>query len=249
VAKRRCAVFTLQRNEHFHLPLWIRYYGQHFDRQDMYVLDHDSDEASTLLTLMDFQDAGGNVHTRHHELTFDHAWLLDTVHAFQRLLLAEYRYVLFTDCDEWVVPSEGGLREFIEDAAEPAYRCTGYEVIVDNQYRWQLYDKTLLSRVPLTWIPGYHFSKPEFPVNGDLLLYHLHRLDFAAAWDKLKRWRVTKVDPVAMASGLAWQNFDLPDKEAFKRWFWNVGPSREAIEMGEAEPWDQRLVYEMDFVK
>src|SRR3954454_139224 len=42
--RRRGAVFTIGQNEARFLPLWLDYYGRHFDASDIYVLDHDSSD-------------------------------------------------------------------------------------------------------------------------------------------------------------------------------------------------------------
>jgi hypothetical protein len=240
VRKKRCAVFTLQKNENFHLPLWIKYYEQYFDHEDMYVVDHDSTESETLATLAIFQEMDGNVRHLKHDLTFDHAWLVNTVHTIQNELLIHYKYVLFTDCDEWVMPANGDLEQFINNATEDVYRCTGYEIIEDDMYRWPLYDKTLLAKVPVTWVYGYHFAQPNVEPDPGLFLYHLHRLDFKEAWKKTQRWKASQVDPVALKNGLAWQNFDIEDLAAFKRWFYNE-TTREIIPMGPSQSIDKRL--------
>jgi Glycosyl transferase family 2 len=245
--KRRCATFTLQKNEDFHLPLWLGYYGQYFEPQDMYVLDHQSNDEATLSTLADFANTGGNVKTVEHELSFDHAWLLDTVHWMQRKLLDRYEYVLFTDCDEWVIPAEGSLGEFIANAEKNTYRCKGYEVVEDKQRRWPLFDKTLLSRNELRWINGYHETTLPYPnmvINGDLFLYHLHRLNRQAALNKLNRWKTQQIDPVAQQAKMGWQNYALSDEE-FDAWFSGDNERYRDEPMGTPEPWDERLVVEL----
>lgn len=249
MTKKRAAVFTLQQNERYHLPLWLAYYGQFFQPQDIYVLDHDSTDPETKQAL---RNSPVNVLPVHHELTFDHTWLLDTVHAEQKALLGRYEYVLFTDVDEWLIPADGDLRAFIDAADQLAYRATAYEVIEDRQRRWPVYDKTLLARMPLTWIAGYHETSmpyPNVPASDDLFLYHLHRLNRQAALDKLNRWSATKVDPVARANNMAWQNFALSPEEEFDNWFTgDYEKDAGGRTMGEPMPLDDRLAAALDRV-
>src|SRR5580704_6832116 len=95
---RKRAAFTIVQNEPVFLPVWLQYYGRYFDRTDLYVLDHDSDDGST---------AGvgerSNLLRVHRDKSFDHAWLAGTVAAFQAFLLRSYERVLFAETDEIVV--------------------------------------------------------------------------------------------------------------------------------------------------
>ena len=215
----RCAVFTLGRDEVFHLPQWIAYYSQHFDAHDMYVLDHESSEPAVHEALGEFT---GNVISVKNDVVFNHGWLLSTVHGMQRELLERYDYVLYTDTDEIVIPSSGNLREFIERADQPAYRCIGYELVGDQMHRSGMYDKTLLSSHPLTWDYGYHTAQPGIDPSGELLLYHLHRMDFDHAWEKNLRWARQMWDAEAVARGYSIQN-QITDVELFKEWFYKTG--------------------------
>ena len=63
-----------------------------FDKNDIYILDHDSDDNST--TELDV-----NVVNIHNTLAFDHQWLVDTVQDFQQKLLEKYKCVLFSESD------------------------------------------------------------------------------------------------------------------------------------------------------
>ena len=229
----RCAVFTLQRDERFHLPLWARYYAKHFDPEDMYILNDGSRDPATLSTLAVFP---GDVRHIEHDLVLDHEWMLQTVMAAQRQLLGSYEYVLFTDADEWLVPAAGTLREYIDQATAPAYRAIGYEVVEDRCFRAPDYDKTLLSREPLSWAYGYHHANPEPAPAGDLFLYHLHRLNFDEAWAKAQRWLAGKLDPVAVQAGHSVQN-QISDMETFRQWFYGIP--------GSPEPLPERLTSEL----
>ena len=215
----RCAVFTVQKDETFHLPQWIAYYSQHFDPADMYVLDHDSTEAAVLEALTAFT---GNVIPIHNDLVFDHNWLLQTVHGMQQELLSRYEYVLFTDADELVIPASGTLRDFIVHADQPAYRCRGYEILENGLFHSSMYDKTLLSSHPLQWANGYHTASQHYNPTDELILYHLHRMDFDEAWRKNQRWSERRWDPNAISGGLSVQN-QITDFDLFKGWFYDTG--------------------------
>ena len=214
-----CAVFTLQRDEIFHLPQWLSYYSRHFAPHDLYVLDHDSQDPRIAQTLRQYSV---NIQRLSNDVIFDHDWLLSVVHGTQRELLERYDYVLFTDTDEIVIPLHGTLREFIAHATEPAYRCTGYEVIENGMVRNVMYDKTLLASHPLEWCYGYHTASPDYAQTSELLLYHLHRWNRSEAWEKNLRWARSTWDPQAIRGGHSIQN-QITDEDQFNWWFYNTG--------------------------
>ena len=215
----RCAAFTMVHDERYHLPQWIAYYSQHIDAEDLYILDHQSTDPATVAALEAFN---GNVIPVTNDVVFDHEWLLQTVQSTQARLLEDYDYVLYTDTDELVIPANGTLRDFIAHADQPAYRCTGYELIHDQMHHSEMYNKTLLAAHPLTWNYGYHSSIPEYPANGDLFLYHLHRMDFDEAWAKNMRLAQKQWDATAITYGFSIQN-QHTDIERFKQWFYDTG--------------------------
>jgi Glycosyl transferase family 2 len=216
---RKVAIFTLQRDESFHLPRWLAYYGQHFDPSDMYVLDHESQDKGVQRIL------GGspvNVRPVSNPLIFDHDWLSATVHAMQRELLESYEYVIYTDADEILVPRDGGLRSFLDGMTEPAYRCIGYDLVEDRVHRNPMYDKTLVSSHPLTWEYGYHAATPRYAPTEALLLYHMHRADYDQAWAKHQNWLQQQWDQRAIANGWSVQN-QIAEEDAFRKWFYDTG--------------------------
>lgn len=214
----KCAFFTLVRNEKFFLPLILKYYSKYFNPEDMYVLDHDSNDGST-----------DNLACNHVRVTHefvDHVWMLDTVRNFQKQLLKQYEYVLFAEADEIVFAKEG-LDNFIKGIKDESVRCTGYDVcqhreIERNPYdttksvlsqrsywiRSELYSKPLLARVPLDWCLGFHNAgnaSQEF--NPNLLLMHLHKFDFNTACIRHAERKNMKWHPTDVTNGwgLQWQ--------------------------------------------
>lgn len=221
----RCALLTIQRDEHFILPLWLRYYSQHFAAQDIYILDHESTEPSVVAELASFQGRGGHVLPVYHPRVYASAEdvKLNTAGGFIRDSAAReaarlqglYEYVLYTDSDELVIPREGRLDDFIAHADQPQYRCTGREVVESSQHWHPDFDKVLLSDHPLQWSWGFHYTTPEYPVGDDLWLYHLHRLDFEQAWSKARRWH-----------GGGWSEAEAQGhRELFRAWFYAIHTS------------------------
>ena len=222
--KKRCALFTLQRDEVEQLPRWWAYYSRHFDPQDIWILDHDSVEPPVLDFLVFAREAGVHVVRLGHGDTydreiFDHEWLVQRVMEQQRALLADYEYVLFTDADELVIPAEGSLRHFIDNATDECYRCTGIQVVGEHQFPDVAYSKTLLTRVPLKYVWGYHTCENQPPPNPDLFLYHLHQLSYDEALEKNWRWGRQQWNQEAVDGGYSIQS-QLVDIPQFSAWYY-----------------------------
>ena len=194
------AVFTIVQNEPMFLPLWLQYYGRYFSKADIYVLDHDSTDGSVLSAWKEYRP---NVVPVHRAESFNHAWLRDTVQAFQRFLLQSYQNVLFAEIDEIVVANPlyypKGLSQYIEQNDRPVVRCVGYNlqqqpdekpvdwqrpILAQRSVMWlsRLYSKPLLCQVPVLWSLGFHFLEGGqdhlIPTDRNLMLLHLHRIDY-----------------------------------------------------------------------
>jgi hypothetical protein len=192
--KRRCAVFTIVKNEYYFLPIWLKYYKKYFADQDIYVLDHQSNDGST-----------DNLTVNHipvvNEMAFDHNWLVETIENFQVSLLEKYESVIFAESDELLyspdMPLNILIEHFLNDPSKKHITCLGHEMIQDLEkespleiggeifknrnywFKYPDYDKTLISKVPLKWVWGFHYAKNidrDFSYN--LHLMHLHRCDF-----------------------------------------------------------------------
>lgn len=243
-ARRERCVFTIAQNEKLFLPLWLGYYSHHFEPADIFVLDHDSTDGSTAGL------AGRcNVVQVHHSTSFDHNWLKTTVEHFQSFLLGSYEAVLFAEADEFVMAHPeryAGLADYIRRMPGPVARCQGFDVVQDaaepalrcdepllRQRAWWHpspdYSKTLLAKTPLIWTRGFHDlqSRPAPPPDPDLVLAHLHRVDYAscAARHEAAARRAWSAEDVAQ--GLGRQNM-IFEPAAFRRWFYEEADSRNA---------------------
>jgi hypothetical protein len=89
-----------------------------------------------------------------------------------------------------------------------------------------MYDKTLISKVPLQYVYGYHTSTPSFNVSENLHLYHLHKLDYQQAWDRKIRLSKETWDQVAIDRQMSIQN-QLVDKKDFDKFFFVGYDNRE----------------------
>ena len=75
--KKDFAVFSICKNEKFYLPKFINHYSKFIDKEDIYILDHMSEDGST-------KNLDVNVLPVNHDIAFDHFWLKTTVQNFQR---------------------------------------------------------------------------------------------------------------------------------------------------------------------
>lgn len=229
--KRRAAI-TIVHNEPVFFPIWLGYYSQFFAPEDIYVLDHESDDGSTA------RDGFVRIPVTHE--TVDHTWMVRTVEALQHELLQRYDVVLVTDVDEIVapLPEFGTLGDYIDGLQEDFVNCLGYELIhlvdrepafdparkvLDQRGYWfasDIYDKPALATVPMRWHPGFHRElEGRMRPDPDLYLIHLHRMDYELC---LARHRYR--------DGLAWNDHDvslgwaghnrITDEAQFARWFY-----------------------------
>lgn len=235
-ARRRVA-FTIVHNEAVMLPLWLDYYGRYFDADDLYVLDHDSTDGSTAGL------AGRcNVVPVHREAAFDHHWLKSTVEQFQAFLLRSYDAALFAEVDEIVLADPrryAGLDHYIAEMTRSAARCSGFNVVhqpdelplrfdaplLAQRRYWHgslEYSKRLLSRIPLRWSEGFHheFNAPDDAPDPELLLVHLHRIDYDRCLARHQASVARDWNEVDVVNGYGAQNRISAPSE-FEEWFYH----------------------------
>ena len=192
------AIFTYVRTEPVFLPLFLKHYAAHVDPWDIFVLDNDSTDNSSLII-------PNHVITIHNDFYFDHSWLIKQVRTFTDILLKQgYRRVLFGDVDELVLPHPkkypGGLLEYVSKLSEAidVVRVTAYNLvqnttiepgeidlmrpILKQRTQWKkiaLYNKPLLVRRSVRWGKGFHncVECVRIAPDPDLVMIHLHYFD------------------------------------------------------------------------
>lgn len=199
--KKKCAIFVMVKNEDVFLPIWLQYYSRYFSGDDIYIFDHRSIDGSVQKCLESYSF---NVTRLEYPFSFDHVWFKFVADTVQKKLLDHYEYVIFTDIDEIILPDISkyqGLDDYIRKLDKDYVRCIGYELIhlpekeqaydqskpVLSQrkywYTTHWYNKTLISSQPLDWGIGFHeVPKSESNYDRDLMLVHLHKLDFDICW-------------------------------------------------------------------
>ena len=236
---RKSAIFTIAQNEPVFLPLWTDYYSRYFDDSDIYILDHLSNDPKTIQTASKYN------HIRvYNNYSFDHSWLKNTVESFQQFLLKSYNYVLFSETDEIIFPnpdhSKLNLRDYINFTTQSIVSAQGYELVHDrvhepkinlqnpilSQRKWiqpsKTYSKTLLANCPLKWTPGFHEIHNDINQNNivkDLILLHLHRMDFDLAWEKCEFTTQRNWNPECIKQGAGYQN-RISNLSDFEKWFY-----------------------------
>ena len=99
--KKLCCIFTFVRNENVFLPIWLKYYSRFFNGEDIYILDHSSDDGSIEECLKNYSF---NVITIPFE-SYNDILRINIARDKQAELLDSYEYVLYADADEIVIPN------------------------------------------------------------------------------------------------------------------------------------------------
>ena len=244
MTKSPLTAFTIVQNEDYFLDVWVSHYSKHIDKKDLYILNHNSSIPSSLEALDRARAAGVNVIPVHRFYSFDHLWLVDVVSSFQEFLLKSYSVVIFAEADELIVPRpdvyKEGLRSYVLDKISKeagVIRCRGYTIqhapseeppidftkpLIPQRSYWKgttIYDKPVVASRPCKWTIGFHnLTHVELPVDNNLFLVHLHRMDYgyckAAHREKASRdWNAYDV-----SKSYGRQN-SLFEGDVFDEWF------------------------------
>jgi hypothetical protein len=232
--KDKC-IFTILRDEPVFLSIWMNYYGKIFDIEDIYILHHESNNEFDDYIYRKYAD-DAIIESISYNETFDHEWLRSTVQNKQRELLKEYKTVVFAEIDE-ILWHPLSLDKFIDSLSSDVATCRGFEIVhhfgnepdldlsrkpLLQQRKWgyyaKLYNKTLISRIPLDWCHGFHNCPQQVKPSIDLHLIHLHKLDFKIAWDRNLSHKHTLLEKEVDISTMGVQN--LRQKEEWLKYWW-----------------------------
>ncbi len=229
-------------NESVMLPIWLRYYSRFFAPEDTYIIDHGSTDNST--------DGDGFVREIVPSEIVDVVHQRNMVQQKQHDLIGAYDTVLYTDVDEFVVPSPESninLGEYIDKFQSEYVNCNGYEIlhikdeapldvtrpIMEQRSRWFSNDaymsKPLLTRIPMEWDLGCHSTPKGKRQDTSLYLIHLHRVDYDLCLSRHKQIAARPQNQKDLDNGWA-DHRRIVDPQSFEQWFytssgaWNSQP-------------------------
>ncbi|MFB9915262.1 glycosyltransferase family 2 protein [Gluconobacter kanchanaburiensis] len=202
--KKPLAVVTMVYNEPEHLRVWSRHYGAQVGETACYVIDHGSDDGSTSRL--------GQINVlRIPRSPQDDERRTRAICRFCDSLLEWYDSVIYTDVDEILLADPAlfpSLTAFALLNRMPIVTATGFDVIhiPDEEERFDYSRpislqrqhlrfssamcKPVLTRIPITWAPGFHCCEESVPSPGaPLFLFHLRYADLTSGLDRLERTR------------------------------------------------------------
>lgn len=194
------AAITFVYNESVNLPIWLRYYGKMFGPQNLYVVDRESNDGST-------DSLGGANRIVIPRDAFDDYKKTDFITLLHTALLKYHRTVIYTDCDELLVPDLrkfADLGDYVEKANFEWVTCVGLNlvhmihleepldlsrpILAQRRFAFLLAStcKTLISRVPIAWQPGFHSLNRQPRIDPDLFMLHTKTMDYGIAIQRQK---------------------------------------------------------------
>ncbi|RDJ22157.1 glycosyltransferase family 2 protein [Bosea caraganae] len=199
---KKIAVVTMQYNEEFYVSRWIDYYARLVGVENLYVVDHDSnDEVREKLSRVSV--------VRYPRSALDDQERARFVSKFVGALLELYETVIYTDCDEFVSHDPRRFAGFTDwlDATDFEYStCVGFNVmtmleeenavLLEGQVLEQRRHvrfvspmcKTLIVRKPIRWGGGFHHANRPPHFHG-AYLFHLKYADLA---ERMRRQAMTR---------------------------------------------------------
>ncbi len=242
----KIAIMTMVYNESTNLPIWLRHYRRIAPTANLFVIDHSSDDGSTALLSGATRIPLPRDELDEHDRTF-------LINSLQHGLLRYYDIVIYTDCDELLVPdpaksarldtylwdqpysyaSPVGLNVIHIAEIEPAIDFTR-PLLLQRQYGQfrSTMCKPVITRVALTWEPGFHTCNRSPNVDRNLYLFHIKQIDKDEA---LRRQHIVQQLP--------WSAADIEanhgahhryDDERFVREFF-LDPANELRQLGARE--------------
>src|SRR5579862_277055 len=205
------AIITMVYNEGVNLPIWLRHYRRVAPNATLFVIDHSSDDGST-----------DNLH----DVTriplprdqFDERDRTFLVNSLQQGFLRYFKTVIYTDCDELIVPDptkSPTLEAYLSGKRYSYASPVGINVIhiveaeppIDfskpllRQRRYGQFHshmcKPVVTRVPLIWEAGFHACNQRYYVDKDLYLFHIKQIDRDEA---LRRQHIARDVPWSKAA-------------------------------------------------
>ena len=172
--------------------LWMNYYRREFGN-NIFILyiKYINDPCPDILNYPKMRKIW--VKRRHYHKVKDEAI------KYQTDLLKHFQVVVHADFDEFIIPAEKSLKEYISSFKQPDVLCNGYNVIhfkgepefdfkkpiLRQREYWRkgkIYCKPAISRHPLQWTGGFHKAKNMLNPVIDPELYLVHMKWASNAW-------------------------------------------------------------------
>jgi hypothetical protein len=226
------AVITFVFNESVNLPIWMGYFGGLFGQENLFIVDWGSTDGSTA-------ELGRANKLALPRKAFDEDIRTDFISHLHRTLLYYYDFVIYTDCDELLVPDPAlytDLNDYIHKNERDYVTCTGLNVQhiitseqpldldrpILSQRKYVRFSsptcKTLISRVPVRWLPGFHCCDKPPMIDQGLFLFHLKLMDYSLAMRRHRVNRETVWSERSVSGGLSAHHrydYDRFVREAF----------------------------------
>jgi hypothetical protein len=191
----RVAAITFVFNESVNLPIWISYFGRIFGEGNLFVVDRGSTDGSTT-------NLGSVNRIVLPHGAFDETSKTEFIAHLHRGLLYYYDAVIYTDCDELLVPDPhlySDLSDYLQKSEREYVSCIGLNIQhiitweqplnlerpILSQRKYAKFRsaacKTLISRVPIRWLPGFHCCDKPPAIDQGLFLFHLKLMDYSIA--------------------------------------------------------------------
>ncbi len=211
------AALTFVYNEAVNLPIWIKYYGANFGEKNLFVVDRESTDGST-------DNLGAVNRIVVPRDAFDDKKKADFMSSMQNALLNYYDAVVCGDCDELVVPNLGpyaNLADYIAKMDFDYVTCIGLNelhilnmeppldvsrpILIQRRYArfMSATCKTMLSRVPIRWLPGLHCLSRRPKPDPNLFMFHTKTMDYniASARQEINRETAWSEDSLSQNFG------------------------------------------------
>jgi hypothetical protein len=220
-------------NDAVFLPIWWRYYGSAFGEENLFILDHGSNDGSTR--------GLGQSHVLQvpRSKDYDEDQRAGFISRCQAVLLSYYDAIIFTDADEILIPDPAkfaSLPEFIERRCERFVNVVGLDlhhlpgveedidlsrpILSQRSYvRFSAFQcKPLISKIPLNWGPGFHWCDYAPSIDPDLFMFHLKCMDMKLALKRLQTTRAISWSKNAHLKRHA-EHHRLEDQEFIRQMF------------------------------
>jgi len=240
--KGKSAIFTIVRDEKERLSLWLKYYLRFFNKNDIYILNHNSTD-----------DGTKNIGCKLFKITckpFSAFWQASIASTFLKQLLKFYEIVLYTDVDEIIAPDPEkyqDLSDYIRRFENDYVRCTGYEIvhlkaleppidfdkpIIAQRKFWyprKLFNKPLITKKFINWEPGFHSADKYIKIDSELFLIHLHKLDYELCKNITAQRSKRRRDKLDLTLNFGYHNRLIGND--FDKWFSSMNDANGSLEI------------------